>query len=191
MKINISTLNEGDIVYYKKGDEYKTGEFVRKTGDILDLQVILVKAIGFPVYDEIVDGFLITKDEYDKKSTSRKTQVMSDDYSIVIDKIKESKPVKNVKTKAVKEPKLGKIKTKVIIDGNLSVKPTLKGLIDIAQENGDTIYRTTKWCYYGIESGGRKHLFTWKNEVKELFALYQDKGKEALFKLSNEIVGAS
>ena len=91
MKINISSLNEGDIVYYKKGDEYKTGEFVRKTGDILDLQVILVKAIGFPVYDEIVDGFLITKDEYDKKSTSRKTQVMSDDYSIVIDKIKESK----------------------------------------------------------------------------------------------------
>lgn len=194
VKINISNLNEGDVVYYRKGDEYKTGEFVKHTGDILDLKVILVKAIGFPVYDEIVDGFLISKDEYDKKSTSRKTQVMSDDYSIIVDKIKDSKPVKNMKTKTpktAKEPKASKIKTKILIDGNLSVKPTLKGLSDIAEANGDKIYRTTKWCYYAIEHKDQTHAFTWKNEVKELFALYQNCGAEALLKLESFTVGAS
>lgn len=182
-KINISNLNEGDIVYYRKGDEYKTGEFIRKTGDILDLQVILVKAIGFPVYDEIVDGFLISQDEYDKKSTSRKTQITSSDYPIIIEKIKDAKPTKTVK--AVKVPKENKIKTKILIDGNLSVKPTLKGLSDIAESNGDKIYRTDKWCHYCIESKSKVHNFVWKGEVKELFAMYQNSGAESLFKIES------
>lgn len=183
MKIDISTLNEGDLVYYKKGDEYKTGEFIRKTGDILDLQVLLVKAIGFPVYDEIVDGFLITKDEYDKKSTSRKTQIMSNDYPIVIDKIKEAKPVKELKTKAPKAEKVPKIKTKVIIDSSISVKPTLKGLQSIAEADGVEIGRNQKWWDFYCKKGDVIHSFVWKREVKELFSIYIEKGYEGLLKL--------
>lgn len=181
-KIDISKINEGDIVYYKKGDEYKEAEFIKKTGDILDLQVILVKSIGFPIYDEIVDGFLITKDEYDKKSTSRKTQITSSDYPIIIEKIKDVKPTKA--PKAVKAPKESKIKTKVIIDGNLSVKPNLKGLQSIAEADGVEIGRNTAWWdFYVKDKSGNVHSFIWKREVKELFSLYTSGGIEALLKL--------
>lgn len=71
MKVDIKELKKGDTVYWNRGGAFYTGEYVQHLTDILDLKAILVKTTDGS-NDEILDVFLITKDEFDLKKDTKK-----------------------------------------------------------------------------------------------------------------------
>lgn len=161
MKVDITTLKDGDQIYWNKGKEYYTGSFKKRNGDILDLKVIEV-ILPDGSSDEVVDIFLITKEEYDTQSSKVKTK-----------KVKQEKERSEKVARAVKE-KLEKVK---------DIKPNLNGLQAILKKNGGKIAKGEKWYSFCITQDGESYSFDYKGAVKDIFFAYEKEGLQGIKKL--------
>lgn len=64
----VGTLKEGDVIYWATGKEHFKGVFVKFTGTVLDLRLMLVRSDS-GLEDEILHPFLTSEEIYNRQMT--------------------------------------------------------------------------------------------------------------------------